>query len=117
MGEYVHRVHAPCTTGIIAAGRRDGRGGRGSSSRSVFSIASTHAAAPLVRFQSLVASWEARRRKRKNRRPAVVIRILLGPLTSMSCIPRFIETAWVRGASKKLVAWEMCPELALGLQR
>merc|ERR1740121_2092361 len=87
-------ARAICTTGTIAAGKKDGRGGGGSSSRWLSSIASTHAAVPLVRFPSLEASWEAKRRKRKSRKPAVILTpSLLGPPTSMLYILLSIEAA------------------------
>merc|ERR1712032_1784618 len=79
-------------------GKKDGRGGGGSSSRWLSSIASTHAAVPLVRFRSLEASWEAKRRKRKSPKPAVILTpILLGPPTSMLYILPSIEAVGVRG--------------------
>merc|ERR1740121_1437310 len=84
-------ARAICTTGTIAAGKKDGRGGGGSSSRWLSSTASTHAAVPLVRFPSLEASWEA---KRRNRKPAVILTpTLLGPPTSMLYILLSIEAA------------------------
>merc|ERR1712032_1494919 len=87
-------ARATCTTGTIAASRVDGQRGGGPSLRWVSSIASTHAAVPPVRFPSLEASWGARRRRRKSRKPALLrTPTLLGPLTSMLYILQSTEAA------------------------
>merc|ERR1712222_88107 len=92
---------ATCTTGTFAAGRLAGRGGRGFSSRWAFSTASMRAAAPLVRFHVLEASWAARRRRRRrSRKPEMATRALPGPRMSMLCIPPSTETPGFRGAKQ-----------------
>merc|ERR1712222_114448 len=109
---------AACTTGTSAAERLAGRGGRGSSSRWVFSIVSMHVAVLPVRFQSWEASWVGKRRKRRNRKPVVPIRILLGLQTSTLCILPFIE-AVIRCAQciPKRAAFTLSAEFVAELQR